>query len=674
MTVKEALAFIYDENKNVSRPGLSRMNELLGILGDPQRQCSFVHVTGTNGKGSFCHMLSEILTGAGYKTGVYTSPALTDIYERIRIDGEKISPRRLAYLTSVISPAAGSMDDVPTRFELETALAFLHFSREKCDVVILEVGMGGALDATNVIDSNVMSVIMNISLDHTRELGRTVEEIAAVKSAVIKKGSPCVFYGEDPKALGVIRRKCLEEGSELICPDRKALRIKKVAPEGSRFSYKEYDDIFLPLPGKYQIFNAITVLEATGALSARGFRVPPGRVADLFSKLSPLEGRLEIVFKSPYVIYDGAHNPGGFEALFESLKSIFGPFKATVIMGVMADKDYAKCLEIAAPYVKTLCAVTPRNKRALDRRILAESARKAGIDAETLPCPKSFLLKEVQNARNDDIILICGSLYLYKDAAKWLRAVREKTAAADKKHEKENEMITIAIDGPSGAGKSTVAKALAKEFNIGYLDTGAMYRTAALYMDRRLPKLSEEVAEGGIREDTQAAIVKLLKDADIRVLYDENSVQHMYIGEEDVTGLIRTPVISMEASKVSAIPEVRVYLVDMQRRIGETMSVVMDGRDIGTHVMPAATVKIYLTASPEERARRRYLELIEKDPDTVYEDVLKDIIDRDYGDSHRAVSPLRQAEDAVLLDTTELSLEESVAAAVSIAKKAAGLD
>ena len=195
-----------------------------------------------------------------------------------------------------------------------------------------------------------------------------------------------------------------------------------------------------------------------------------------------------------------------------------------------------------------------------------------------------------------------------------------------------------------------------------------MYRTAALYMDRRLPTLAAEVAEGAIHEETQKAIVGLLDGADIRVLYDENSVQHMYIGDEDVSGLIRTPVISMEASKVSAIPEVRVFLVDMQRKIGETTSVVMDGRDIGTHVMPGATVKIYLTASAEERARRRYLELIEKNPDTVYEDVLKDIVDRDYGDSHRAVSPLRQAGDAVLLDTTELSLEESIAAAVKIVR------
>ena len=705
MTVKEALAFIYDENKNVSRPGLERMSELLGLLGDPQRQCSFVQVTGTNGKGSFCHMLSEILAGAGYRTGVYTSPALTDIYERIVVDRRRITPRRLAELTSVIRPAAESMRDAPTRFELETALAFLHFAREKCGVVILEVGMGGALDATNVISSNILSVIMNISLDHTRELGDTVEKIAAVKSEIVKKGSPCVFYGEDPEALAVIEKKCAKEGSALICPERSSLRIKKVAPCGSVFSYKQYEDVFLPLAGKYQIYNAVTVIEALGVLAERGFAVPPEKVAEGFAELAPISGRLEFALQKPYVIYDGAHNPGGFEALFESLKAIFGRFKATVIMGVMRDKDYAKCLGIAAPYVKKLYAVTPGNKRALDREKLAESARRAGIDAEALGDPESFLLKEVQNSSDNDIILICGSLYLYKDASKWMRAVRElaadksaasdgntasgnaadgggaarktvdkKAAIAGKNMKKENKMITIAIDGPSGAGKSTVAKALAKEFKIGYLDTGAMYRTAALYMDRKLPQLSAEVAGGGICEATRRAIVDLLGDADIRVVYDENSAQHMYIGDEDVSALIRTPVISMEASKVSAIPEVRVYLVDMQRRIGETMSVVMDGRDIGTHVMPGATVKIYLTASPEERARRRYLELIEKDPDTVYEDVLKDIIARDYGDSHREVSPLRQAGDAVLLDTTELSLEDSIAAAVSIAKEAAGLD
>ena len=236
-----------------------------------------------------------------------------------------------------------------------------------------------------------------------------------------------------------------------------------------------------------------------------------------------------------------------------------------------------------------------------------------------------------------------------------------------------NKIITVAIDGPSGAGKSTVAKAISKKFNIGYLDTGAMYRTVALFMDRNIPELAGEVNAGAIEEKTVKKIIALLENIGIEVRYDENNVQHMYLGDEDVSGLIRTPLISMEASKVSAIPEVRVYLVDMQRKIGSVNSIVMDGRDIGTHVLKDASVKIFLTASAEERARRRYKELIEKSGSVTFEEVLKDIIDRDYGDSHRASSPLRQAEDAILLDTSDLTLEESVNAAVAIVTEKTGV-
>ncbi len=236
-----------------------------------------------------------------------------------------------------------------------------------------------------------------------------------------------------------------------------------------------------------------------------------------------------------------------------------------------------------------------------------------------------------------------------------------------------NKIITVAIDGPSGAGKSTIAKAISKRFNIGYLDTGAMYRTVALYMDRNIPELADEVNAGAVKEATVQKIIGLLENTGIEVRYDGNNVQHMYLGDEDVSGLIRTPLISMEASKVSAIPEVRVYLVDMQRKIGSLNSIVMDGRDIGTHVLKDASVKIYLTASPEERAKRRYKELIEKGSTVSFDEVLKDIIDRDYGDTHRASSPLRQAEDAVLLDTSDLSLEESIDAAVAIVEKKTGV-
>ena len=208
--------------------------------------------------------------------------------------------------------------------------------------------------------------------------------------------------------------------------------------------------------------------------------------------------------------------------------------------------------------------------------------------------------------------------------------------------------IAIAIDGPSGAGKSTMAKRLAKELGFLYLDTGAIYRTVGLYALRQ-----------GVAPGDESGVLALLPALTITTDYAEDGLQHMYLNGEDVTGAIREHQVSDAASQVSAIPGVRAYLLDMQRRFAREFNVVMDGRDIGTVVLPDAPIKIFLTAQPEARARRRYDELIERGQEAVYEQVLQDVIDRDYRDSHREVAPLKQAEDAVLVDTTELSLEES---------------
>lgn len=209
--------------------------------------------------------------------------------------------------------------------------------------------------------------------------------------------------------------------------------------------------------------------------------------------------------------------------------------------------------------------------------------------------------------------------------------------------------FSVAIDGPSGAGKSTIAKAAARRFGFIYVDTGAIYRTAGL-----------AAARAGMPLGAEEGVVELLPGLDIRFCYAEDGSQRMYLNGEDVSGLIRTPEISMRASEVSAMPEVRAYLLDMQRRMAESQSVIMDGRDIGTVVLPGADLKIFLTASAEKRAERRYRELLDKGEAVCLEQVLADMIERDRNDSSRSAAPLRKAEDAVEVDTSELTLEESI--------------
>ncbi len=225
--------------------------------------------------------------------------------------------------------------------------------------------------------------------------------------------------------------------------------------------------------------------------------------------------------------------------------------------------------------------------------------------------------------------------------------------------------ISVAIDGPGGAGKSTIAKAVAAKKGLIYLDTGAMYRSLALYAIRAGVDFSD-----GVSEEDRKKVNELLKTFALDIKYIDG-VQHMFVNGEDITGLIRTPEVSMGASRVSAIPEVRVQLVEMQRNMGKSADIIMDGRDIGTHVLKDATVKIFLTASAEARAKRRYDELVAKGSDVDYDTVYRELVERDKGDMTRAASPLVKADDAILLDTTEMTLEESIAAVLKLVEEKA---
>ena len=645
--------FIEKTAERGSKPGLERIRKLLEYLGNPQKNIKSIQIAGTNGKGSVSNMLSEILTASGYRVGLFTSPAVVETNEMIKISGVQIPEKFAEKYSEILEKYDEIADDKPTQFEFLTAMAMLYFSEQQVDCGIFEAGMGGAEDSTNVAENVELCVFTAIGMDHMEFLGSTISEITRNKGGILKKEAYAVFNGEERPAKKELKMLCREKNIPLQIVDRRSLKVNRCDEDGVEFNYKEFKNLKVKMAGIYQSENGALTIEACKMLQNKGWKIDENAIRQGLFRVK-LPARFEIICKKPLIIYDGGHNPNGAVKVAENLSIIAKHRQITAVMSVMRDKNYEKILEIYAPYLEKLYAVPQISDRALEPEALVKAAKKAGLNAEKT---EKNITEIIEGVGSDGAVIIVGTLYYYKKIKDELDALRRVNM--------EGKIINIAIDGPSGAGKSTVAKAIAKDLKIGYLDTGAMYRTIALFMDRMVPELEKQVENGKIEEATRQKIVELLEKSNLRVVY-EDGVQKMYIGDEEVNDKIRTPKISMEASKVSAIPEVRVYLVEMQREIGSKNSIIMDGRDIGTHVLPDATVKIYLTASAEERAKRRYLELAEKGQTVDYETVLQDIKDRDYGDMNRAVSPLKQAEDAILLDTSSLTLEESVKAAKKI--------
>ena len=416
MTENEAISYLARAAKRGSRLGLERISELCRLLGEPQNTVPAVHIAGTNGKGSCGAMLSSILTAAGYRTGWFSSPAITGITDYFRIDGECISGDGFASVMGDIVPVCESMDDKPTEFEVLTAAAFELFRREKCDIMIIECGMGGDTDSTNVIASPVLSVITNIRLDHSGFLGDTVEEIAVHKAGIIKPGVPVVFSGSDEAAADTVEKRAEECGSELIIPSADALVSR--APEISGIELRWLSggsavDIHIPLLGAYQRENALISLTAVEMLRKKGFDIPDSAVVSGLASVR-WHGRFELLRTDPVVLYDGAHNPDGMKMAAATLKSLFPGQRVAVVMGVMADKEYSLYTDILSGLAEKVFTVTPDNPRSLDCRELAEVFRNAGINAQAYPVLSEGVRAAVGFAKESSCPLaILGTLYMY---------------------------------------------------------------------------------------------------------------------------------------------------------------------------------------------------------------------------------------------------------------------
>lgn len=410
MTAEEAIKFIHERTWQGSKPGLSRTRELLSLMGEPQKKLPFIHIAGTNGKGSTAAMLSSVLRSAGYRTGLYTSPYISRFNERIQIDGREIPSEALAELTQACAGHALAMEDRPTEFELVTAIAMEYFFRERCDIVVLETGLGGRLDSTNVIDSPLCSVITNIGLDHTRELGGTVEEIAWEKAGIIKPRRPVVIYDLPENIRRVIAQRCTEDGSPLISADFSAVVSLEDGIAGQRFSYKNYSELFLPLLGRHQLKNAAVALETVSLLRTLGYSLPDEAVRDGFAE-ARWPARFELVSQSPCFIVDGGHNPQCAEAVADNLLRYFPDKRAVLLMGVLRDKDYMSMARKLSPAAECFVTVTPDSPRALPAEELAASLRELGKPA----CPCAGITEGIETAirlaGRDGLVCSVGSLY-----------------------------------------------------------------------------------------------------------------------------------------------------------------------------------------------------------------------------------------------------------------------
>ena len=381
MTYEEALNAIHAVHWQGHKPGLGRTRALLSALGDPHKALRFVHVAGTNGKGSTAAMLDSCLRAAGYKTGLFTSPYINRFNERVQVDGVPIPDGDLVRLVERVQPAAAAMADTPTEFEFITALGMLWFAEQRCDIVVLEVGLGGALDSTNVIDPPECAVITALGLDHVKELGPTLADIAAAKAGIIKPGSPAVSYGGAPEADRVIAAAAHACGAPLTVVDFTRLRLRGAGLDGQTFDFDGLDGLTLPLLAGYQPRNAAVAVTALRALRARGWDIPDEAIRrGLASVRWP--GRFELLRRSPPFLLDGSHNAHGMRATADSLRSLFPGQKFVFLVSIMADKDADEMLRLLLPLAKAFVTVTAPSPRAIPAADLAARIEALGGRAE----------------------------------------------------------------------------------------------------------------------------------------------------------------------------------------------------------------------------------------------------------------------------------------------------
>ncbi len=414
MGYNETLERIHALNKFGSRPGLDRVKMLLDLMGNPQDELRFIHVAGTNGKGSVCAILSSVLKASGYKTGLFTSPYITDFCERIQINNVPVSHEELTqvadYVFSFVEKL-NAQDIIITEFEFVTAVGFECFRRAGCDVVVLEVGLGGRLDSTNVIKPPLCCAVTSISLDHTDILGDTSEQIAMEKCGIIKEGTRAAATHSSPESDEVIRRVCKEKGVPLRFSDALPLNIIESSLRGTLFEYKG-QRILLPLAGDHQVQNLKNALFVLIMLEDTLTQVTPESIKEGV-EAAKHPARFEVISSNPTVIIDGAHNPDGMCAFAQGVRRYFPDKKGVLVIGMLSDKDSRSALEYIEGLFEDVYTAPIDNPRAMNPQEMAQAAS-AHFENVT-PCDdaQQALLKAFEKAKEKGVHLcMCGSLYL----------------------------------------------------------------------------------------------------------------------------------------------------------------------------------------------------------------------------------------------------------------------
>ena len=419
MNYKESRVYLDELSRYGSVLGLDSMRELLHRLGDPQDELKFIHVAGTNGKGSILSYLSSILIQAGYTTGCYFSPWLFEYGEQFQVNGVHITDDELARHTTEIAEAINNMEidglNSPTLFEAETALAMVYFKSRGCDFVVLETGLGGRGDATNVVSTTLVEAITPISKDHMAFLGETIREIAGEKAGIIKPDTIAVSAKQHADAEEVLAAKCDELGSELRVVNEAAIEPISYGIGEQRFNYSSWKDVTISLAGVHQFSNASLAILAIEALRDKGFIIPDKAIYDGL-KAARWFGRFTELAKEPTVIIDGAHNESAAIALESSICQYFGDKKVILVIGVFKDKEYNKLLSHLVPLSKQVITVeTPNNDRAMPAHELREKALAYSEHVEAAESICQGMEKAYAYASRDDVILICGSLSFLGD-------------------------------------------------------------------------------------------------------------------------------------------------------------------------------------------------------------------------------------------------------------------
>ena len=413
MNIDQAIEFIHSLYRKAV-PGLDRIRKLLSLLGDPQKELKFVHIAGTNGKGSTAAMTASILCKAGYKAGLFTSPYIYRFHERIQMDGRQIADEKLLPLILKVKALAETMDEMPTEFEFVTALAMEYYRQEKCPIVVLEVGMGGLIDATNAIDAPEVAVITNIGLDHTDALGDTEAKIAANKAGIIKTGCHAVVYRGCDEVEQVYAQVCAEKQVPLRKADFDSIRLHHCDLFGQTFDCGNRKELFIPLLGNHQLYNSAVVLSVIDALRERGWKLEESHIREGLRDVS-WPGRFDIVCRDPLFIIDGGHNPQCIQALVKNIDDYLADRKVIALTGVLADKDYGEMFRPVMDKVSAFVCITPDNPRKLEAHELAAHLRAAGAEAMGCDSVKEGVEKAKALAGPEGAVLCFGSLYSIGD-------------------------------------------------------------------------------------------------------------------------------------------------------------------------------------------------------------------------------------------------------------------